>query len=276
MKPGNHSKRFLGVLWAFCGLASGSLAAFHQVEQPRLEIATPESTPIPGSQDPSTPPAAKLSFEDRADIFMARKSQADALEYYQRALKAKGPREAILWNKIGIVHQNLQDFSSARNAYKKAIRLRKDFPEPFNNLGTTYYLEERPKKSLKWYRKAIELNPSNASFHYNLGTALYATKKIELAIESYRYALRLNPDLFRNSSTFGTTMQARPADARYFFYMAKVFASLDRPDDAVRYLRRALEDGFKDTKLLDQDPDFTKIAEYPPYVELRANPPKAL
>ena len=71
-------------------------------------------------------------------------------------------------------------------------------------------------------------------------------------------------------------MQARATEPKYFFYMAKVFVSLDRPDEAVRYLRRALEDGFKDFALLDQDPDFKKIAEYPPYVELRANPPKPL
>ncbi len=273
MKTGTS---FLALLGAFCGFAIGGFAATPQVEQPRIEIATPESAPILEDQKSSIAPPRILSFEDRADIFMARKSHADALEYYQRALKQKGPREAILWNKIGIVQQNLQNFSAARNAYKQAIRLRKDFSEPYNNLGTTYYLEERPKKSVKWYRKAIEFNPSNASFHYNLGTALYATKKIEPAIESYRHALRLDPDLFAHSSSMGTTMQARPADAQYFFYMAKVFASLGRPNDAVRYLRRALEDGFKNMSLIDRDPDFTKIAEYPPYVELRANPPKAL
>ena len=58
--------------------------------------------------------------------------------------------------------------------------------------------------------------------------------------------------------------------------MAKVFASLNRPDEAVRYLRRALEDGFKDFAAIDRDPDLQKIADYPAYVELREHPPKPL
>ena len=204
---------------------------------------------------------------------MARKSYADALEFYLRALKATDNKDARLWNKVGIARQNLLDMSGARKAYKQAIRFKKDFAEPYNNVGTTYYLSDQAKKSLKWYRQAIQHNPGNPAFHYNLGTALYARKKIKEAIEAYQQTLRLDPGFFTNRSNVGTTLQARPADAKYFFYLAKVFASLGRPEEAVRYLRRALEDGFKDFEMIDQDPDFKTMAQYPPYLELRATPP---
>jgi tetratricopeptide (TPR) repeat protein len=207
---------------------------------------------------------------------MARKSYADAADYYQRALKEKDRIESALWNKLGIALQHTQDFNGARNAYKEAIRIRKDYAEPWNNMGTTYYLQQQPNKSLKWYRQAVKLDPNNASFHVNLGTSLYRLKKIENALEEYRVALTLDPNVFTTRSTMGTTMQAREADAKYYFYMAKVFASLGRMEESVRYLRRALEDGFKDFKLLDEDPDFKKLSEFPAYVELRANPPKPI
>ncbi|MBI4166815.1 MAG: tetratricopeptide repeat protein [Acidobacteria bacterium] len=207
---------------------------------------------------------------------MARKSYADALDSYQRSLRATGNKDARIWNKIGIARQNLLDMSGARKAYKEAIRRKKEFAEPYNNIGTTYYLSDQAKKSLKWYRQAIQRDPSNPSFHYNLGTALCATKKYKEAIEAYQQTLRLEPDFLASRSNVGTTLQARPSDAKYFFYMSKVYASLGRPEDAVRYLRRALEDGFKDFEMIDQDPDFKTLAEYPPYVELRANPPRPL
>jgi tetratricopeptide (TPR) repeat protein len=143
-------------------------------------------------------------------------------------------------------------------------------------MGTTYYLENRPKKSLKYYRQAIKLNPNSASFHLNLGSSLYRLKKIPPALEEYRAALALDPNVLTDRSALGTVVQARGADAKFFFYMAKVFASLGRADEAVRYLRRAFEDGFNDTKTLDQDKDFQKISEFPAYIELRANPPKAI
>jgi tetratricopeptide (TPR) repeat protein len=233
--------------------------------------------PLPlQTENPAPPQAATLSLEERADLFMARKSYAEALDYYQRALKECKFKDPRLWNKKGIAHSNLQEFDQARRAYREAIRLKKDFAEAYNNIGTTYYLTEKPKKALKWYRQAIHYNSGNPAFHYNLGTALYATKKYEEAVKSYQTVLDLDPGFFTARASVGTTLQARPADAKYYFYVAKVFAQKGRSDDAVRYLRRAMEEGFKDFDLLDKDPDFKTLALYPPYIELRAAPPKPL
>jgi hypothetical protein len=58
--------------------------------------------------------------------------------------------------------------------------------------------------------------------------------------------------------------------------MAKAFASIGRAEEAVRYLRRAFEDGFTDQKRIDEDPDFKKISQHPAYVELMKNLPVAI
>jgi tetratricopeptide (TPR) repeat protein len=263
---------FIMAFW----LASAGLLFSQEASQPPLEPGLPGPVLTPPTPPSDSARAGTLTLEERADIFMARKSYADALEYYQRAMREEGRSPAVIWNKIGIAHQQMQNFGAARKAYKESMRLSKDFAEPWNNMGTTYYLEQRPKKSLKWYRQAIKLNPNSATFHVNLGTSYYAMKKLDQALQEYQTALGLDPSVFSTRSSAGTTMQARAADARYFYLMAKVFASKGRPEEAVRYLRRAFEDGFKDTKLLDQDPDFLRIAEFPAYIELRANPPKAL
>jgi tetratricopeptide (TPR) repeat protein len=204
---------------------------------------------------------------------MARKQYADAVDYYRLALKQGGASDPVLWNKIGIAHQQQGNFGAARDAYKKAIREQKDFAEAWNNLGTTYYLEKKAKKSLKYYRRAVELRPTAASFYVNLGSALYERKKYAEAVEAYRTALSLDPQVLVGSSSAATVLQTREADAQFYFYLAKVFASMGRAEEAVRYLRRALEDGFKKVHLLDEDPDIQKIHQEPAYLELRANPP---
>jgi tetratricopeptide (TPR) repeat protein len=234
-------------------------------------VLTPESQPVAPSKTPAT-----LTPEERADIFMARKSYADAIDYYRRALEKSGNTNAALWNKLGIAYQQQMNYSAARKAYKEAMRRNKTFAEAWNNMGTTYYLDNRSKKSLKYYRQAIKLNPYSASFHLNLGTSLYRLKRFQPALEEYRAALSIDPNVLTERSALGTVVQARSADAKFYFYLAKVFASLGRAEEAVRYLRRAFEDGFNDTKDLDRDPDFKKISEFPAYVELRANPPKAI
>jgi len=255
------------------GLISVGRVAGQQPEkvQPQPAVSTP--APAPGETLPAPPKPAELTLEDRADIFMARKSYADAVDYYYRALKQRGNADPSLWNKLGIAYQHQMNYRAARNAYKKATRLRKEFPEPWNNWGTTYFLENRAGKSIKYYRRAIELNAANASFHLNLGTALYQRKKDLEAFEEWRVAITLDPNVLTDRSTVGTVLQARAADARFYFNLAKVFASVGRTEEAVRYLRRAFEDGFNDLKALDEDPGFKKISEYPAYIELRKNPP---
>ena len=264
------------ILAVFMGIPPGGAQG---AQQPDLPNPVGEQPPLQIAPETPSPPPAKpgtLTLENRADIFMARKAYADAVEHYRRALNEGGRGNEALWNKLGIAYQQMQNMNAARRAYKEAIRIRKDFPEPWNNLGTTYYLEKKAKKSLKYYREAIKLNPQGASFHVNLGTAYYATKKIPEAIEEYRTALSLDPAVLTQRSNVGTTVSARSADAKFFFYMGKVFASLGRVDDAVRYLRHAFEDGFDDFKLLDSDEDYKKISALPAYMELRAHPPKAI
>jgi tetratricopeptide (TPR) repeat protein len=275
-----RTKFFALIPWVILGCVlnppGAGAAAGQQGEQELVAPDIPAPVLAPEPPRPQTPTPAALSPEERADIFMARKSYSDAVDYYRRALNATGRKDAGLWNKLGIAYQQLLDYPAARKAYKEATRRNPTFAEPWNNWGTTYYMANQAKKSLKYYRKALQLSPNNASFHLNLGSSLYQIKKYPQAVEEYRLALSLDPTILTEHSPVGTIIKARTADAKFFFYMAKVFASLGRAEEAVRYLRRAFEDGFNDQKLLDEDPDFKKISEFPAYVELRKTPPKAI
>jgi len=215
----------------------------------------------------------KFSLEQRADIYMARKAYVDAADYYQRALKQDGFSNAQLWNKLGIAYQQQGNHHAARKAYNKALHRRKDFSEAWNNIGTTYFFENKYSKSIKYYLRSLQGNPHSAPVRLNLGTAYYHKKKYAEAVEEYRQALMLDPNVLKDRTTLGTVMETRSADAQYYFYLAKVFASLGRAEEAVRYLRRALEDGFGDLNRIKEDPDFQKINQFPAYGELLNNPP---
>jgi tetratricopeptide (TPR) repeat protein len=228
------------------------------------------------AQETATP---KITLQQRADIFMARKNYSDAVDFYSRALRqeASSPVDAaVVWNKLGIAYQQQNYYTAARKAYEKSLRLNQHAPEAWNNLGTTYFFATKYKKSVKYYQHAIALDPSSPAFHVNLGTSYTHIKKYPEAVEEYRVALTLDPTILSEHGTNGTVMQPRLVDAEYFFYLAKVFASLGRAPEAVRYLRRAFEEGFDNVKRLDQDPDFLKISKNPEYAALRKNPPSAL
>lgn len=223
-----------------------------------------------------------LSDEERADLFMARKSYDEAIDYYSRAIKsypvsAKN-RAAVakMWNKMGICYEQKTDYREARKAFKRAVRLDRGFAEAWNNLGTSFYLSKKPKKSVKFYRRAIKLSPKSASFHWNLGTSYFDRRKFKKAIREYRVAIQLNPDIMRQNSTMGTSVETRHVDAKFYFYMAKIFASAGNASEAVRYLEHAMEEGFNNRDKILQDPDIKKISKDPAFVALMKNPPVAI
>lgn len=257
---GKYPTKFTAAGGLMLGLSISCLAF------PAHQQANPASAP-------SSEVGGGLTVEQRADIFMARKEYDDAIDYYDRALRQAGMKRADLWNKMGIAYQQKSDFGHARKCYKESIHLDSNFAPAWNNLGTTYYLADNARKSVKYYKRAVRLKPDDASLHMNLGTAYYARKKFKLAVDQYHAALVLDPNVLSEHAEEGTIVEAREADAQYYFYLAKAFASLGRAGDAVRYLEHAMEDGYKNFHKIEADPDFQKIKNYPAYVELLKNPP---
>lgn len=261
----------IGVLVAL-GAASGSAQDQH--------IRPAEQS---GNSQPTTEKGLKLSEEEWGDLYMARKTYDAAIDHYSLAIKSyedsphDKPEIAALYNKMGICFQQKLDYGKARKSYDNAIRMDKNLAQAWNNLGTTYYLDKRAKRSIKYYRRAIQLNPEGASYHLNLGTAYFARKKYQEASKEYRMAIQLDPEILRkNSEGVGTAVETRHVDANYYFYLAKIFASVGNPAEAVRYLEHAMEEGFKDRKRILDDPDFQKISNDPAFVALMKNPPVAI
>jgi type IV pilus assembly protein PilF len=262
MKPEMRRMAYAGAICLTFALALGGLWAL---------AANLDSNQAAPSTGPSQ--TRLLTLEERADIYMARKKYDDAVDYYYRALKQTKLSNPVLWNKLGIAFQVQTKFQRARKAYTNATRLDKNFADAWNNIGTVLFMEKKYAKSVKYYQHAISLKSGVASFHMNLGTSYYHLKKFDLAVEEYRTALGIDPKVVALQSSVGTVVHASETDVEYFFYMAKAFASVGDADEAVRYLRRALEDGFNKTDRITADPDFQKISQYPAFVELMRNPP---
>ncbi|MGA2984757.1 MAG: tetratricopeptide repeat protein [Terriglobia bacterium] len=271
MKP---SMRRVGILAAALMMVA---AAFWRATPAMVAGISPEQAgPAAGSLPARTTQPKEITLEQRADVFMARKNYAEAADYYYQALKQSSLKDPVLWNKLGIAFQQQSNFHSASKAYTDATRLNKNFAEAWNNLGTVFFMQKKFGRSVKYYQRAIELEGNNAPFHMNLGTSYYHLKKFPQAVEEYRTALGIDPNVVTQESPVGTIVHAGGAGVEFYFYMAKAFASVGKAEEAVRYLRRALEDGFHDPKRIEEDPDFKKISQYPAFVELMRNPPVAI
>ena len=129
--------------------------------------AVAQLAPSPAGRNVDPEAAAKLTPEQRGDVYMARKLYRDAIEAYQTGSKTS----AVLANKTGIAYHQLGDFGAARRYYDRAIKLDHKYADAVNNSGTVFYAQKNYRAAIARYRKAIQMAPETASFWSNLGTA---------------------------------------------------------------------------------------------------------
>jgi tetratricopeptide (TPR) repeat protein len=232
------------------------------------------SIPAPAAAQNTQPAMSALPPEDRGDLCMIRKMYREAIEAYSEGAKDN----AVLANKTGIAYQQLNQLDKAQKQYARALKLRPRYAEAQNNLGTVYYATKGYRRAIDAYRKALLIQPDSASFHMNLGTAYFARKKEKDASAEFQKALELDPDVFEHHGTFGTVLEERTVEerAKYHYALAKMYAKASRNELALQYLRKALEEGFKDKKKMEQDAEFQAMRDLPEFKELLALEPRVL
>jgi tetratricopeptide (TPR) repeat protein len=227
---------------------------------------TPNTSP--SATDVAAPPSsAALSPETQGDLLMVHRSYAAAIEAYER----ENQRSAMLWNKIGVAYHHMFALEQARKYYQMALAMNPKFPEALNNLAAVYHGEHDYKQAERTYKLAIKYAPGAAITYCNLGTAYFAEEKYKPGMEAYHKALALNPDIFDPGQTQivqETTSRRQLVAVNY--YLAKTYATAGKMQEALGYLRKALEAGFKDRKQLMKDKEFAALRSTPEFHQLMA------
>jgi tetratricopeptide (TPR) repeat protein len=248
-----------------CALASLSWGQASHSEQVQIK------PPLLRMVDPPAPDATAADLEARAEQLRASKLFLDALDYYRAAL-AKQPNSAGLLNKIGITELMMQRYREAKKSFNQSIKADRNFADAYNNLGVVFYEEQKYSAAVKQYRRAIALDSNSASFFSNLGAALFSKREFDPAVLAYERAVQLDPDVFERTSRQGVQAQLpSPGDrARYDFTVAKLYAKMGLSDRSLEYLKKAMEDGYKDFNAVYKDAEFAELRKDKRFTELMA------
>jgi tetratricopeptide (TPR) repeat protein len=167
----------------------------------------------------------------------------------------------------------MQRYKEARKSFEHAIRANHEFADAYNNLGVIFYESKKYKAAVKQYEKAIAVDSSSASFFNNLGAAYFSKREFDLAVVAYQHALELDPGVFERTSRGGVQAQLpSPEDrARYDYTVAKLYAKMGFSEQSLEYLRKAMEDGYRDLKNVYKDVEFVELRKNPRFTELMAS-----
>ncbi len=254
-----------------CALSVCSWAQLAHSEQVQVK------PPLMRMTDPPAADATAAALETQGDLLRAEKLYLDAMDYYRAAL-AKNPKAAGLYNKIGISELMMQRYRDARKSFEHAIKVDHVFGDAHNNLGVVYYEERKYGAAVKEYRRAIAIDGKSASFYSNLGAALFSKKEFEPAVIAYQKAVEIDPDVFERTSRGGVQAQLpSPGDrARYDYTVAKLYAKMGFSERSLEYLRKAMEEGYKDFKNVYKDSEFAELRKDKRFSELVATKVPAL
>jgi len=252
-------------------VATSFSPSWAQVSHPEQVQVKP---PLLRTIDPPAPDATGSDLELRGDELHAQKLYFDAIDYYRAALgKIESPADrAKIFNKVCRTQLVMTRWRDGQKSCQQAIKANRKFPDPYNNLGVALYEEKKYGAAIKQYHKAIEMDNSAASFYSNLGAALFAKKDYESSAKAYQRALELDPNVFERSSRQGVQAQVpRPEDrARYDYVVAKLYARMGYSDRSLEYLRKAMEEGYKDFKNVYSDSEFAELRKDKRFTELMA------
>lgn len=254
-----------------------AISAGQTNDSPKESMAfVPRSIQAPSQEaTPGTPVASRqLSAEEMADLMMARKEFREAALAYKK-LTEQDPKNAVVYNKLGIALHKEYDLGGALRSYERAVKLDPTYADAQNNIGVIYYDKKKFGRAIRAYQKAIKMRADLAVSYSNLGYAYFADKKYEESIRAFQQALKLDPTVLdHGAGRNGSTVQDRSVEdrAKFYFLLAKSFAESGNFERSLIYLRKAKDEGYKTMNEVQTDPAFSAMLKLPEVQEVLAPP----
>jgi tetratricopeptide (TPR) repeat protein len=215
-----------------------------------------ESVPESAKMDKTE--AARVA-EENGDLARLHKDNLRAASYYQAAIR-NSPRNAVLYNKLGIADLKLGDRRQARKQFAQAVKLDPHLASALNNLGAVSLLDKRYKAAVGEFKQALALDELVASTHLNLAQAWMGLKQIDRAMNEYARALELDADVLSNSEGGSIAQVMTPEQhAQVLFLIAKSYMKRGNIDGALDYLGKAKQGNYHDMASVYSDPDFAPL-----------------
>lgn len=113
-----------------------------------------------------------------------------AINFYKKSLDIIY-NDQIGWNNIGLLYEQKHDYKSAKNAYVKSLKIKKNY-EALHNLGVLYRTERNYNESINCLKEALKLNPKAEKSLLAIGMSYLSKKDFK---NGYKYYTTKKPEV---------------------------------------------------------------------------------
>ena len=159
---------------------------------------------------------------------------------------------------LGTLSAQVQEYQTAIELLKQAIKIKPEFIEAHNNLGNAFQELGKYQEAASCYQRAIKLNPEYVEAQYNLGKVFQELGKYQEAASVYQKVIQIDfkyikahnnlgnvfQELGKNQeaeSCYRRAIQLNPEYAEAYNNLANVLQEMDKNKEAVSCYRRAIQ-----------------------------------
>ncbi len=211
------------------------------------------------------------------NLLMQKGEIGMAIEQYNAILRID-PRKAKAYNNLGNAYLQKADPARAAEFFRKALELQPDFADAKNSLGKIEEIQARYREASATIERELQADPGNPVLYVKLAGLRQQQGDTEAAIAAYEQALSIKPDSVgalygialshAGRQEYGkaieflqAVMKIQPAHPENYYNLACMYARWNKPDEAVSWLRQAIDRGFRDLDLIRKDPDLAGIRD---------------
>jgi tetratricopeptide (TPR) repeat protein len=155
--------------------------------------------------EPQDPPSEQLqriiNFYTQGQLQHALSESSQLLERF--------PNSVVLYNIAGACNAGLMQFDAAINNYKKALKIKPDYADAYNNMGNALKDKGDLEAAIESYNQALKIKPDYVQAYNNIAIALKDKGDLEAAIESYKQALKIKPDYAHAYNNMGNALSEK-------------------------------------------------------------------
>ncbi|MBI5324860.1 MAG: tetratricopeptide repeat protein [Ignavibacteriae bacterium] len=162
-----------------------------------------------------------LSAEDyyfKGYEYFDKKDYENAIKQWEKAIELK-QNYYEAWNNKGVAFDILEKYEEAIKSYDEAIKIKQDFYLAWNNKGSALSKLEKYEEAIKSYDEAIKIKQDYYEAWNNKGVTFGKLEKYEEAIKSYDEAIKIKQDFYLawNNKSVALNKLGKYDDARICF-----------------------------------------------------------
>lgn len=214
----------------------------------------------------------EAAIQVKPGFLLARGYLGDSLVALKRYDKAKAifekylevvPKQPWVMGRIGYVSSKLGDTDGAITWTKKALRIAPSDSELLLEMASRYVDAQKLDEAITILQRLVAEGRARGEVHLRLGYAYLKKGQIPKAEHALHAAIRAATAI----SEWRTRGRAR-------YDLAKMWMQSGVPGNALRQLRMAVEEGYRDKEAFENDPDFKPLRANAEFKRLMRGPAK--